>query len=273
MMYIMKTKLVMLIRNYRPVLILVCVLLFILDCDQPEFSQPVVTGRVAKTLNPESNTAFILVGTVTVKNLLNEKWLETPDPEDTAFWANPFPAEVTPMANAEVKINDQPITYKAAGIYFQAGMDLEYLHRYELTIATPDRATITAYGFLPDSFSILLPQERDSLRYGIDTLKAVWTKSDSAHFYLVAVPPADSASPAIGWNDAIQDTTCIIPFTAFQDTLGNPVSGEYLFSVTAVNGGWKKGALDLFFSGGNLKGALGTFGCAFATWPRRILVR
>jgi hypothetical protein len=246
--------------------------LLLAGCEE-QFSTVIVTAQVAKTLNPESNTASILIGTATIENIFHDDWMETPDPGDTSFWSNPFPAKVDPMTGADVSVNGGTIQEKVAGVYFKAAMALHYLERYDLSIVTPSGRTITAHGFLPDSFSILAPLDGDSLVVGTDTLRAVWTRSDSAETYLVGVSPADSSSAAVGWSDALTDTTCVVPDAAFKDSLGNVVPGEYVFAVTAVNGGWNKSGLDLFLSGGNVQGASGTFGCAVYPRPRSIQVR
>jgi len=248
-------------------------LVALIGCDQSKFSTVIVTAQVAKTLNPESNTASVLVGTATIQNIFHKDWMKSPDPGDTSFWSNPFPASISPMAGADVRLNNDPVGQKVSGVYFKAALDLQYLARYDLSIVTPAGKTITAHGFLPDSFSILGPHDGDSLRIGTDTLRAVWTKSDSAETYLVGVSPADSASPALGWSDGLTDTTCIVPDAAFRDSLGVAVPGEYIFSIIAVNGGWNRSGLDLVLAGGNVDGASGTFGCAVYPRPVSVLAR
>jgi hypothetical protein len=243
----------------------------VFGCDESQFSTVIVTAQVAKTLNPESNTVSVLVGTATIQNLFHDDWMRSPDPGDTSFWANPFPASIDPMAGADVQLNGDPVGQKVSGVYFKAALDLQYLARYDLSIVTPEGKTITAHGFLPDSFSITMPLDGDSLRIGTDTLRAVWTRSDSAETYLVGVSPADTSSPAVGWSDGMTDTTCIVPDAAFRDSLGTAVPGEYIFSITAVNGGWNKSGFDLFLNGGNVEGASGTFGCA--VYPPPVIIR
>jgi hypothetical protein len=242
-------------------------------CDLSEYSTIIVTAQVAKTLDPQSNTASILIGKATVENIFRDDWMMTPDPGDTGFWSNPFPAKVEPIGDCDVTINGATVGQKLPGAYFQAALGLQYMQRYDLSITTPDARTITAHGFLPDSFSIILPRDLDSFAIGGDTLRAAWSKSDSAETYLVGITPADSGSPALGWSDAMTDTACIIPHEAFEDSIGVEVPGEYIFSITAVNGGWNKSGLDLFLSGGNLSGASGTFGCAVYPKPVRVIAR
>ena len=252
---------------------LLLALVAVIGCDESTFSTVIVTAQVAKTLNPESNTASVLIGTATIANILRDDWMETPDPGDTSFWSNPFPAKVDPMGGADVKLNGDTVGQRVSGVYFKAALNLQYLARYDLNIVTPEGKTITAHGFLPDSFSIIGPRDGDSLVIGTDTLRAVWTKSDSAETYLVGISPADTSSPAVGWSDGMTDTTCIVPDAAFRDSLGVAVPGEYIFSITAVNGGWNKSGLDLFLAGGNVNGASGTFGCAVYPRPVSVLAR
>jgi len=234
-------------------------------CDEASLSQPVVTAQVIKTLGPESNTASVLLGTATVANIFRDDWMETPDPGDTTFWDYVFPARVTPIGGADVRLNNTGLAERVSGVYFEAALSLEYLHRYELAIATPDGRTITAHGFLPDSFSVVEPPYGDS--GGFADLRVSWTRSDSAETYIVGVTPLDSGSTAVGWANSLRDTTCIVPAAAFADSLGAFQPGEYGVGVTAVNGGWNKSGLDLFLSGGNVSGALGTFGCAVYARP------
>jgi hypothetical protein len=249
------------------------VVVALVGCDHDQFSTVIVTAQVAKTLNPESNTASVLVGTATIQNILQADWMKSPDPGDTSFWSNPFPASIEPMAGADVRLNSDPVGHKVSGVYFKAALDLRYLERYDLSIVTPEGKTITAHGFLPDSFSIIGPRDGDSLRVGTDTLRVVWTKSDSAETYLVGVSPADSSNSAVGWSDGMTDTTCLVPDAAFRDSFGVAVPGEYILSIMAVNGGWNKSGLDLVLHAGNVDGASGTFGCAVYPRPVSILAR
>jgi len=235
-------------------------------CDQSEFSTTIVTAQVVKTLGIESNTASVLIGKATVANLFNYEWMETPDPGDSNFVNYIFPARIEPIGGATCTVNSTNVGQTLPGIYFRAALDLHYLERCDLDITLPSGGTVTAHGFLPDSFSILAPRQFDTVSQGA-TLTAAWTRSDSAETYLVGISPADTASPARGWTDGRTDTSCVIPASAFEDTLGNFVPGVYTFGVTAINGGWNKSALDLFLSGGNLEGAKGTFGCAVYPLP------
>ena len=252
-------------------ILFVLVLGLFLSCNEERFSTLVVTGQVAKTLGPESNTASVLLGKATVENLFHDEWMETPDPGDTTFWNDVFPARITPIANADVQVNSETIGQKLPGIYFKPAIELNYLDRYDLEIETPDGKLITANGFLPDSFAITNPHQGDTL--SPDSVIAIWTLSDSSEVFLVGITPADSASSARSWAGSFQDTCCSVPGSVFQDTLGAFVPGEYILTVTAVNGGWNKSGLDLFLSGGNLDGALGTFGCAVLPKPVVFQVR
>jgi hypothetical protein len=164
-----------------------------------------------------------------------------------------------------VLLNGAAVPERVAGVHFKAALALEYLSRYDLAVTTPDGRTVTAHGFLPDSFSIVEPAQGDS--GGHTDLRVSWTRSESTETYIVGVTPVDSGSTAAGWSDGRLDTTCVVPAAAFADSLGAFQPGDYVITVTAVNGGWNKSGLDLFLSGGNLDGALGTFGCAVHARP------
>jgi len=238
-----------------------------------QFSTIVVTAQVAKTLDPESNTASILVGKATVENIARDDWMQTPAPGDTTFGPGDFPAKVEQLDNATVNLNSENLPKRIPGVYFKAGLALAYLQRYDLDITTQDGKHVTAHAYLPDSFSIASPQDGDSVRYGTDTLRAAWTSSESCETYIVGVNPADSGSTAQGWSNSLTDTFCTVPASAFQDSSGNLVPGQYVFGVTAVNGGWNKSGLDLLLSTGNVDGAVGVFGCAVYPRPATISVR
>lgn len=251
-------------RMILPVLYLV-----LFGCDEGELSTLVVTAQVARTMNPGSSTASVLLGRATVQNILHDDWMETPDPGDTNFGTWVFPTRVTPLAGATVRLNSDSVPERVSGVYFRSAADLQYLARYDLDITTVDGRHITAHGFLPDSFDILLPRDGDS--FGLEPVRVVWTRSESCQTYIVGCSPLDTASAAEGWSDSRTDTSCQIPVSAFRDSLGAFVPGEYLISVTAVNGGWNKTGLDLFLSGGNVQGAVGVFGCA--VYPRPVVIR
>ncbi len=223
-----------------------------------------VTAQVAKTLGPESNTASVLVGKATFENVFESDWLETPVPGDTTFWNDAFPARVTPVGGASVRVNGDAVGERLPGVYF-AVRDLEHMARYDLAIETADGKVVTAHGFLPDSFSIAEPATGAELHP--DSVRVTWTDSDSAETFLVGVTPADSGSAAEGWADSFTDTTCAVPRAAFADSLGSLVPGEYILTVSAINGGWNRSGLDLLLRGGNLSGAVGVFGCAVVPGP------
>ncbi|MBM3315831.1 hypothetical protein FJY71_08365 [candidate division WOR-3 bacterium] len=252
------------------VVLLSAAALLSLTCGEWNYSTLVLTAQVAKTLDPESNTATILLAKTTIANLFHDDWMETPDPGDSVFSPDVFPVKVTPVSGATVTLNSTTVPANPVpGVYFLAAADLEHLARYDLDIVTQDGKHVTARGFLPDSFSILAPQPGDS--FGPGPVSAVWTRADSAQTYVVGITPADTASTAQGWADSRTDTSCAIPASAFQDSLGTFIPGDYVFSVSAVNGGWNKSGLDLFLSGGNVSGALGVFGCA--VHPKPVLIR
>ncbi len=257
-------------RNFWAALL---VLVLAAGCEVDKYSTLVITGQVAKTLSPESNTASILLGEATVQNILQDDWLSTPDPTDTSFGTNIFPATITPVGDATAKINTTTVARRLPGIFFEPALNLEYKARYDLEVKLDDGRRVNAYAFLPDSFSVVAPRSNDSLGIESETLRVVWTKSDSARRYIVGITPVDSGSTAVGWSGATTDTFCLVPPAAFKDSLGVAVPGNYLVSVTAVNGGWKKGGLDLLFAGGNVSGAVGLFGCAVYARPVGFIAR
>ncbi|MBM3322008.1 hypothetical protein FJY69_00775 [candidate division WOR-3 bacterium] len=260
-------------RKNCPAALLALGLVLAAGCEVDKYSTLVVTGQVAKTLSPESNTASILLGEATVQNIQQGDWLNTPDPTDTSFGTNIFPATITPVGNATAKLNSTNVAKRLPGIYFEPALSLEYKARYELEMKLDDGRRVTAYAFLPDSFSVVAPRPGDSLDIESETLRVVWTKSDSARRYVVGITPADSGSTALGWSGSRTDTFCIVPAAAFKDTNGVAVPGNYIVNVTALNGGWKKGGLDLLFAGGNVSGAVGLFGCAVYARPVAFIAR
>lgn len=228
--------------------------LFSIGCEK-EYEYLVITAQVAKTLDPESNTATLYIGRTIITNL----FLEEPDPNDTLFADDPFPVTVEPISGALVKVNETVLSEKTKGVYFEAALDLEYMKKYDLYIEVDDEI-ITGTCVLPDSFSIITPVYGDTVSN--DSTRVVWSKSDSAEHYIVGVQPVDTLNQAQGWCNCLEDTFSTVPRAAFEDSLGFFCPGEYSISLMAFNGAWKKGALDLFLSGGNLDGASGIYGAA-----------
>jgi hypothetical protein len=146
------------------------------------------------------------------------------------------------------------------------------MHRYDLSINVNDAKypnTITASAILPDSFSITSPQTSDSL--GHNALRVIWTKSDSAQVYTLDVSPEDTASMARGYLLSLNDTTLVVPDSAFEDsTDSHYLPGNYVVKVWAVNGRWKRG-LDMLLNGGNVNNAVGIYGAA--TYPAPVVIR
>lgn len=214
----------------------------------------VVTAQLAKTLSPESNNATVIAGRTAISNFFIDQ------PSDTSF-AHTFPVYVEPITGASVKINDISLSEKVDGVYFKSALDLQYMQRYDLYIAT-EKETITGSCILPDSFSIRLPVAGDSVLF-FDA-RVVWSRSDSAEHYIIGVSPMDTANKKSGWTKDFpaETTACLIPQEVFMDTLGNFYPGQYMISMMSFNGAWKKGSLKLFLSGGNLNGAPGLFGAA-----------
>ena len=226
--------------------------LLLFGCD--EYESAVATAQVTKTLGPESNTATVIFGRTKFYNVFLEQ------PSDTSF-GSVFPFTVQPITGALVKINDISLPEKIDGVYFKPALDLQYMQRYNLYIAT-EKETITGSCVLPDSFSIIYPNSNDTLIFYDVT--ATWTSSDSAEHYIIGVQPVDSSNKARGWTKDFSpdSTSCIIPQSAFLDTIGDLQTGKYLINLMSFNGAWKKGSLNLFLSGGNLYGAPGLFGAA-----------
>lgn len=247
------------------------VLLAGVNCDEG-WETLLVTAQVTRTLGVPSSTASVLIGRVNIVNVFRDDWLETPDPGDSTFWHHdPLPARVTPVGNATVYVGNRAVGQRLPGVYFQAALDLEFKQRYDLSIETPDGRIVTGQAWLPDSFALVEPAQGAVLHP--DSVRITWTRSDSARTYIIGVAPTDTLSPAQGWADGRSDTTCLVPRSAFADTLGNLAPGGFYVTVTAVNGGWKKSTLDLVLSGGNLSGAAGTFGCATLGPPVLFSVR
>jgi hypothetical protein len=257
------------VRRAFALLAAAALLLGVVVCDDL-FRTMLVTAQVVRTLGVPSSTASVLAGDLTLENIFTEDWLENPEPGDTSFWSIPLPARVTPVAGADVRLNGVQLGQRLPGVYGRAALDLEYRERYELEMTTDDGRTVTAHGFLPDSFAVTSPGQAAIL--DPDSVRATWTHSDSCQAFLVGVQPVDTASTAAGWADSFADTTCLVPRSAFCDSLGELQAGGYVLSVMAVNGGWNKSGLDLLLQGGNLSGALGTFGCAVLPLPVAIVV-
>jgi len=186
--------------------------LWLIHCEE-EIKTTIVTAQVAKTLAPESNTATVVIGRTTLLNVFIEQ------PSDTSF-ANIFPVNVEPITGALVKINETVLSEMIDGVYFKPALDLQYMQRYDLHITT-DNETITGSCVLPDSFSILMPVSGDSVIF-FDA-RVVWTKSDSAEYYIVSLTPMDTANKSQGWTKDFpaETTACLIPQQAFRDTAGN----------------------------------------------------
>lgn len=242
--------------------ILVLAILFYwvwLVCCEKGIESTIVTAQVVKTLVLENNTATVILGKTRLGNVF------LPQPNDTNF-INIFPINVSPITNASVKINDTELTEKVSGVYFKPAIDLQHQQRYNLCIVT-EKETIAGSCVLPDSFAITHPSTNDTLLFFF--ARVVWTKSDSAEHYIISVKPVDATNQAKGWDkNLIADSTSyVIPQETFMDTAGNFYPGEYLISLVAINGAWKKGSLDLFLNGGNLSGALGIFGAAVYAQP------
>ncbi len=227
---------------------------------QEEYKFLVVTAQVAKSLEVESNTATVLVGRTRLLNLFIEQ------PIDTNF-TDDLPATVEPVSQALVSVSEIVLPEKTKGVYFKAGLELEYKKRHNLLIIT-GTDTITGSCVLPDSFSIVEPKNGETLTF--TNIRVVWSKSDSAERYIIGLSPIDTANKAEGFSASVKDTFCLIPEAACKDSAGNFFPGRYLIDLMAINGAWKKGSQDLFLSGGNLQGARGIYGAVI--YARRVMI-
>lgn len=259
-------------RYDRLLLILVLSLWLALEltgCGAVTGESPVVTAQVSRMMEPFlTMTSTVLVGKTKVS--LPDP-VATPDPWDTTFTAYVFPLWLTPVHGATVTINTLPIPERIDGVYFDFWDIIPYLSAQDLRIVLPgDTAQpITAHAVLPDSFHIAQPTDNESL--GFDSLRVVWTHSDSCQVFTVQVAPDDTTSHARGFLQSLSDTTVMVGRTAFADSvIGDYLPGDYHVIVWALNGGWKRG-LDLIRNAGNVHGAIGLFGAA--TYPRPVHIR
>lgn len=257
-----------LLRSCALALLCTC-LLALLSCGPITGESQVVTAQVSRMLEPNLTTATVLIGKA---SLSLPDPLATPDPWDTTFSADMFPLWLTPTHGATVTLNGEAVPERINGVYFDLPDNLSYLQSCDLRIVLPTDTTapITAHAVLPDSFSIVNPVEGESL--GFDSLRVVWTHSDSCRVFTVQVAPDDTASHANGFIQSLSETTLVVPRTAFADSAtGDILPGDYHVTVWALNGGWKRG-LDLIRNAGNVHGAIGLYGCATYARPVRIRV-
>lgn len=227
----------------------------------------VVSAQVSRMAEPNLTTTAVLIGKASV-NLPDP--IATPDPWDTTFATSMFPLWLTPTTGASVTLNGASVSERINGVYFDLPDSLPYLTPCNLSIVLSGATTaITAHAVLPDSFHIAQPADNESL--GFDSLRVVWTHSDSCQVFTVQVAPDDTTSHARGFLQSLSDTTVMVGRTAFADSvIGDYLPGDYHVIVWALNGGWKRG-LDLIRNAGNVHGAIGLFGAA--TYPRPVHIR
>ena len=227
----------------------------------------VVSAQVSRMTEPNLTTATVLIGKASIS--LPDP-MATPDPWDTTFATNMFPLWLTPTTGATVTLNSASVPERINGVYFDLPDSLAYLTPCNLNILLSDQLTaITARAVLPDSFHIARPADNESLGY--DSLRVVWTHSDSCQMFTVQVVPDDTTSHAKGFIQSLNDTTLMVSRTAFADSAtGDYLPGDYHVIVWALNGGWKRG-IDIIRNAGNVHGAIGLFGAA--TYPRPVHIR
>lgn len=230
---------------------------------------PVVTAQISRSLIPEFCGATVLLGKARVSL---PDVAPNPDPWDTSFSPADFPVWLTPLSGATIVVNSETIASRVSGIYFSELRQLGFMQRCDLRIRLNDPQhpdEITGSALLPDSFSILRPLA--NAFYGYDTLRVVWSRSDSAQRYFLEVVSEDTLNRARGCLLMVNDTTALVPKTAFEDSVnGNFAGGYYSVSVWAVNGGWKRTS-DVLLNGGNIQNAVGLFGAA--VYPPAVRIR
>jgi hypothetical protein len=243
--------------------------LVLAGCGAIKGASQVVSAQVSRMAEPNLTTATVLIGKASIS--LPDP-MATPDPWDTTFAAGMIPLWLTPTIGAAVTINGASAPERINGIYFALPDSLPYLAPCNLNIVLSGETTaITAHAVLPDSFHIALPADNESL--GFDSLRVVWTHSDSCRVFTVQVAPDDTTSHAKGFLQSLSDTTVMVSRTAFADSVtGDSLPGDYHVIVWALNGGWKRG-IDIIRNAGNVHGAIGLFGAATYPLPVHIRVR
>jgi hypothetical protein len=239
----------------------------LIGCGAITGASQVVSAQVSRMTEPNLTTATVLVGKASIS--LPDP-MTTPDPWDTTFATNMFPLWLTPTTGATVTLNSASMPERINGVYFDLPDSLPYLTPCNLNILLSDQlTTITAHAVLPDSFHIVRPSDNESL--GLDSLRVVWTHSDSCQLYTVQLAPDDTTVKVAGFLRSLSDTTVMVPKLAFADSVFHDfLSGNYHVTVWALNGGWKRG-IDIIRNAGNVHGAIGLFGAA--TYPRPVHIR
>jgi len=245
-------------KTIKLIWIVIIILTIVTSCSN-KIEEYTITGQVAKTLYPESNTITVLIGKTTIQIPF---YMDSPDYCDTL---PDFPVTVIPTEDADVTVGEYTILEKLKGIYFKAAIDLKYLNKYDLSIILPDGKEFHSSCFLPDSFSIIAPEDNDT--FSLSSITTIWSISDSAESYVINVAPCDSSNNARGWSASIGDTSAIIPDSAFMDSLNNYIEGDYSVCISAINGSWHKSSADLFLNGGNIDGAWGVYGAVVYSKP------
>lgn len=165
-----------------------------------------------------------------------------------------------PDAEVEVSAKDTTIPYTplddTSGWYIPSITTIEVLpaETYQLKVTTKDKKEIFAETIVPDTFSIISPQEGDTI-YKDRTCFINWRKSQNAAGYLIAIPSPNGALTASA-NDSIFP---IFPFF-LSDT------GQCIIKVVALD----RNYYDYIREGGppgaggegitHIEGGLGVFG-------------
>jgi hypothetical protein len=84
----------------------------------------------------------------------------------------------------------------------------------------------------------------------------------------VSVAPVNPTLQANGFSKTVTDTFCEVTAQTFADKADSQqtLSGPYLITVMAINGGWNQ-SLGSLLTGGLVQNALGVFGAATVAIP------
>jgi hypothetical protein len=224
----------------------------------------VVTGEVSRLGSLGLATGEVILGQA---QLGNPSFPVTPTPGDTSFLASQVPSWLAPVSGASVTIGTTTLTERVPGVYFSTLSSLPLLQTCNLSINVNGVApVISGQVVVPDSFTITQPPLAETLHRA--AVMVTWTRSESAQRYTVSVAPVNPTLQANGFSKTVTDTFCEVTARTFaakadsQQTL----SGPYLITVMAINGGWSQ-SLGSLLTGGLVQNALGVFGAATVAIP------